>query len=229
MKNDASSWDETLRQRLLEIEQDSDYPAWNEQRVWQKVQQQIAENQIVITQKQPKLRTLFWYAAAASLLLFFSFNHQIGTMERHAERSISKAQNENKDSALPQNSKEAKKNRIYTNIKKEVKKHHLSLMPTQDVVRQENTIVEIPKFVGFNQALSNIPSLPIKELLLEPQLSVQMPQKGNCTILFLPLLHEEKPLARLFRHFKRFNTEGTLPSSVSNINIPILVQRIIPQ
>jgi hypothetical protein len=66
--------------------------------------------------------------------------------------------------------------------------------------------------------------LGVRGITLDVSLQLQLPKKGNCTVLNLPLLREEKPLARLFRQLKRFNTDGTLPSNVSNI--PVLVQRI---
>ncbi|MEY4904511.1 MAG: hypothetical protein RLZZ292_2326 [Bacteroidota bacterium] len=110
MKNDTNSWDEILRQRLLEAEQDSDYPVWNEHRVWQKAQQQLTEHQVVVPRKQPKRHVAFWYAAAAMLLLGFpssqrgdtkiaveisTISPQKGNVAIAVETSMTKAQKEN--------------------------------------------------------------------------------------------------------------------------------------
>ncbi len=248
MKNDTNLWDETLRQRLLEAEQDSDYPVWNEHRVWQKTQLQLIENQPIAPLHVVRQRKYYWYAIAVGLLLcliqkdFGNLEIQklpakevknstaesaiIGNLKFKNSMKEKLAGSDFRNSSSNNSIKEHLTSRAFENLENENSASNLVSNSASKCF--ENPTLETTTTTTL-QRIAFVPSLPPRYSFVQQTNSdsniVFCPiLKGNCTVLNLPLLREEKPIARFFRQLKRFNTDGTLPTNVSNL--PVVVQRI---
>jgi hypothetical protein len=235
MTTEPNSWEAQLRQRLIEAEQQDDYPTWDADRVWQNAQQQLAENQAIVPLQLAQKRKRYWYAIAAGLLLWLGSNFISTDFFPVQKQALSEAKpsthttphlNEATLQSTIAQAKKGKKKQFVVAVKPFFSP--LNLDKKEIVVENNNTNTQEPTAQKDNEKTQMVQPLPSLSLLQEQKnsdtaLTFQPILKGNCTVLNLPLLREEKAIARFFRHFKRFNTEGTLPP---NASILVWVQRI---